>query len=259
MRAGLAAVVSVGEAVTGAGSMGVTGAESVGVTGAESVGVGVAANVEVASTPPVSCAVDATSVKVLLPLTPREVRSMARRLRPVELDFTASAPVRLVFTATLAAPPAAVYRSLAVEVGSTPSWFTALASAVPTGDGTGRSVRLRGGIALEETILAAEPRVRYAYRVDTTNAPGRPPWRRNGPSPPPGGHDAAVDDGRRRPGPVPARAAVRAAGPGAVVPGRGAPARPAAHSGQDPVARKLSIAAAYGAMSRPWAASQSSE
>ncbi|MFD3533505.1 SRPBCC family protein [Streptomyces sp. NPDC058664] len=97
---------------------------------------------------------------------------MARRLRPVELDFTASAPVRLVFTATLAAPPPAVYRSLAVEVGSLPSWFTAVTSAVPTGDGAGRTVRLRGGIAFEETVLASEPDVRYAYRVDATNAPG---------------------------------------------------------------------------------------
>ncbi|MFE9133153.1 SRPBCC family protein [Streptomyces sp. NPDC007355] len=97
---------------------------------------------------------------------------MARRLRPVELDFTASAPVRLVFTATLAAPPPAVYRSLAVEVGSMPAWFTAVVSAVPTGDGAGRTVRLRGGIAFEETVLAAEPDVRYAYRVDATNAPG---------------------------------------------------------------------------------------
>ncbi|MFB6841320.1 SRPBCC family protein [Streptomyces sp. NPDC056361] len=97
---------------------------------------------------------------------------MARRLRPVELDFTASAPVRLVFTATLAAPPPAVYRSVAVEVGSLPSWFTAVTSAVPTADGAGRTVRLRGGIAFEETILASEPDVRYAYRVDETNAPG---------------------------------------------------------------------------------------
>ncbi|MFC8953100.1 SRPBCC family protein [Streptomyces sp. NPDC057101] len=97
---------------------------------------------------------------------------MARRLRPVELDFTASAPVRLVFTATLAAPPPAVYRSLAVEVGSMPAWFRAVVSAVPTGDGAGRTVRLRGGIAFEETVLAAEPDVRYAYRVDATNAPG---------------------------------------------------------------------------------------
>ncbi|MER8232549.1 SRPBCC family protein [Streptomyces sp. NPDC094049] len=97
---------------------------------------------------------------------------MARRLRPVELDFTVSAPVRLVFSAVLAAPPPAVYRSLAVEVGSLPSWFTAVASAVPTGDGAGRTVRLRGGVRFEETILAAEPDVRYAYRVDVTNAPG---------------------------------------------------------------------------------------
>ena len=97
---------------------------------------------------------------------------MARRLRPVELDFTASAPVRLVHTATLEAPPSAVYRSLAVEVGSMPSWFTAVVSAVPTGDGAGRTIRLRGGIVFEETILAAEPDVRYGYRVDLTNAPG---------------------------------------------------------------------------------------
>ncbi|WP_406055787.1 SRPBCC family protein [Streptomyces sp. NBC_01077] len=97
---------------------------------------------------------------------------MARRLRPVELDFTASAPVRLVFTATLAAPPSAVHRSLAVEVGSLPSWFTAVSSAVPSGDGAGRTIRLRGGIVFEETILASEPDARYAYRVDSTNAPG---------------------------------------------------------------------------------------
>ena len=97
---------------------------------------------------------------------------MARLLRPVELDFTATAPVRLAFTATLAAPPSAVYRSVAVEVGSLPSWFTAVTSAVPTGDGAGRTIRLRGGIMFEETILAAEPDVRYGYRVDLTNAPG---------------------------------------------------------------------------------------
>ncbi|MCX5389137.1 SRPBCC family protein [Streptomyces sp. NPDC006482] len=97
---------------------------------------------------------------------------MARRLRPVELDFTASAPVRLTFSATLAAPPQAVYRSVAVEVGSLPAWFTPVVSAVPTGDGAGRTIRLRGGIRFEETILASEPDVRYAYRVDSTNAPG---------------------------------------------------------------------------------------
>ncbi|MFJ3583370.1 SRPBCC family protein [Streptomyces sp. NPDC090127] len=97
---------------------------------------------------------------------------MVRRLRLVELDFVATAPVRLAYTAELAAPPAAVFRSLAVELGSMPSWFTAVTSAAPTGDGAGRTVRLRGGIVFQETILARDPDVRYAYRIDETNAPG---------------------------------------------------------------------------------------
>ncbi|MEU8617881.1 SRPBCC family protein [Streptomyces sp. NPDC048623] len=97
---------------------------------------------------------------------------MQRRLRPVELDFAESAPLRLVFSAELAAPPAAVYRSLAVELGSTPSWFTAVTSATPVDGGAGRTVRLRGGVEFRETILASDPGARYAYRIDETNAPG---------------------------------------------------------------------------------------
>ncbi|MFD3947305.1 SRPBCC family protein [Streptomyces sp. NPDC058579] len=97
---------------------------------------------------------------------------MNRRLRLVELDFAASAPVRLVFSAELAAPPSAVFRSLAVELGSMPSWFTAVTSATPTAEGAGRTVRLRGGVVFQETILAHDPDTRYAYRVDATNAPG---------------------------------------------------------------------------------------
>ncbi|MFI9001969.1 SRPBCC family protein [Streptomyces sp. NPDC053541] len=97
---------------------------------------------------------------------------MQRRLRPVELDFAESAPLRLVFSAELSAPPAAVYRSLAVELGSTPAWFTAVAAAAPTDGGAGRTVRLRGGIEFRETILASDPAARYAYRIDRTNAPG---------------------------------------------------------------------------------------
>lgn len=96
---------------------------------------------------------------------------MARRLRLVELDFASSAPLRLVFTAELAAPPVAVYRSLAEEVGSWPSWFPAVARAAPTGGGAGRTVRLRGGVRFQETVMAADPETRYAYRVDETNAP----------------------------------------------------------------------------------------
>ncbi|WP_137990930.1 SRPBCC family protein [Streptomyces vilmorinianum] len=97
---------------------------------------------------------------------------MAHRLRPVELDFVTSAPVRLAFTADMAAPPSAVFRSLAVELGSMPAWFTAVTSATPTGDGAGRAVRLRGGVAFQETVLVRDPDTRYAYRIDETNAPG---------------------------------------------------------------------------------------
>ncbi|MBT2508487.1 SRPBCC family protein [Streptomyces sp. ISL-98] len=97
---------------------------------------------------------------------------MARRLRPVELDFVETAPLRLVFTAEVSAPPEAVYRALAEDVDAWPSWFAAVTLARPTAGGAGREVRLKGGTRFQETILAAEPGERYAYRVDETNAPG---------------------------------------------------------------------------------------
>ncbi|MFF4952968.1 SRPBCC family protein [Streptomyces chattanoogensis] len=97
---------------------------------------------------------------------------MARRLRPVELDFTESAPLRLVFAAEAAAPPKAVYAALADDVAGWSDWFTGVSRAVSTDDARGREVRLTGGTRFAETVLAAEPDERYAYRVDTTNAPG---------------------------------------------------------------------------------------
>ncbi|MEV6564933.1 SRPBCC family protein [Streptomyces kronopolitis] len=97
---------------------------------------------------------------------------MARRLRPVELDFTASAPLRLVFATELAAPPAAVYAALAEEVADWSRWFAGVSRAAPTREGAGREVWLTGGTRFAETVLAAEPAAHYAYRVDTTNAPG---------------------------------------------------------------------------------------
>ncbi|MFJ4923238.1 SRPBCC family protein [Streptomyces sp. NPDC088725] len=95
---------------------------------------------------------------------------MSRQIRPVELAFVESAAVRLVFAAGMAAPPAAVYRALADETEAWPEWFTALATAVLTPDG--RHIRLRGGFLFWETVLAAEPGARYAYRADRTNVPG---------------------------------------------------------------------------------------
>ncbi|MEU8681002.1 SRPBCC family protein [Streptomyces sp. NPDC048611] len=97
---------------------------------------------------------------------------MARRLRPVELDFAETAPLRLVFAAEVGAPPEAVYAALADDVAGWSRWFTGVAHAAATRGGAGREVRLTGGTRFGETVLAAEPGTHYAYRVDTTNAPG---------------------------------------------------------------------------------------
>ncbi|MER7049059.1 SRPBCC family protein [Streptomyces jumonjinensis] len=97
---------------------------------------------------------------------------MARRLRPVELGFLLSAPQRMVFTAGMSAAPKTVYRALAEDVSDWPRWFSAISAATPTRGGAGRDIQLRVGIRFEETILAADPDERYAYRVDTVNAPG---------------------------------------------------------------------------------------
>ncbi|RZB18830.1 SRPBCC family protein [Streptomyces sp. F001] len=97
---------------------------------------------------------------------------MARRLRPVEVDFVRAAPVRLVFAREITAPPQTVFRALAEDVPGWTQWFSAVTLARPTDDGAGREIRLKGGTQFAETILVAkEPEV-YAYRVDETNTPG---------------------------------------------------------------------------------------
>ncbi|MBG0857185.1 SRPBCC family protein [Streptomyces spinoverrucosus] len=95
---------------------------------------------------------------------------MARRLRPVDIDFVRSAPVRLVFAREIAAPPESVFRALAEDVSGWTEWFSAVTLARPT-DG-GREVRLRGGTRFAETILVAKAPEAYAYRIDETNTPG---------------------------------------------------------------------------------------
>ncbi|MER5427756.1 SRPBCC family protein [Streptomyces sp. NPDC002588] len=97
---------------------------------------------------------------------------MARQLRPEELDFVATAPVRMVFERDTAAPPDRVFHALASDVSGWAEWFPGVTSIEPLDEGAGRDVRLWGGGRFRETVLAAkEPEV-YAYRVDVTNAPG---------------------------------------------------------------------------------------
>ena len=96
---------------------------------------------------------------------------MAYRLRSVGLDYAETAPVRLAFTAEASAPPEAVFGALA-DVEGWPRWFRQVSDARPTADGTGREIRLLGGTRFRETVVAADPGERYAYRIDETNVPG---------------------------------------------------------------------------------------
>ncbi|MET8244263.1 SRPBCC family protein [Streptomyces sp. NPDC005202] len=99
---------------------------------------------------------------------------MARRLRPVGIDFVETAPVRLVFAREISAPPDRVFRALAEDVPGWTEWFSAVTFARPTDNG--REIRLRGGARFQETVLMAkEPEV-YAYRIEVTNTPGARAW-----------------------------------------------------------------------------------
>ncbi|MGW2823853.1 SRPBCC family protein [Streptomyces sp. NPDC001443] len=97
---------------------------------------------------------------------------MARRLRPVGLDHVETAPLRLVFTRDITAPPEQVFKALAEDVPGWAEWFPAVTLARPTDGGAGREIRLKGGGHFRETVLAAEGPEVYAYRVDSANAPG---------------------------------------------------------------------------------------
>ncbi|WNM32084.1 SRPBCC family protein [Streptomyces sp. Li-HN-5-11] len=97
---------------------------------------------------------------------------MARRLRPVGIEFIESAPVRLVFARETSASPERVFHALAEDVPGWAEWFSAVKLARPARDGAGREIRLRGGGRLEETVLVTKAPEVYAYRVDVTNAPG---------------------------------------------------------------------------------------
>jgi uncharacterized protein YndB with AHSA1/START domain len=96
---------------------------------------------------------------------------MARRLRPVGLDFVGIAPVRHVFARGVAAPVEQVYDALASVPGWT-EWFPRVTAARPVDAGAGRDITLTGGIRFRESIIAAEAPEVYAYRVDVTNVPG---------------------------------------------------------------------------------------
>jgi uncharacterized protein YndB with AHSA1/START domain len=139
---------------------------------------------------------------------------MARRLRPVGLEFAESAPVRLAFARQLSAAPEAVYAALADQVEDLPRWFSAVTAAKPTDGGRGRDVWLRGGIHFVETVIAADASERYAYRMDTSSAPGISAMLEDWRLEPDGSGGTRVRWTMAADGPLPVRALLRLARPG---------------------------------------------
>jgi uncharacterized protein YndB with AHSA1/START domain len=95
---------------------------------------------------------------------------MPKRLRSVELEFTESAPVRLVFRQEARAAPEALFAALS-EVDSWPQWYGGVTGARLLEGGGQRVIHLRGGTRFLETIITTPP-TRYSYRIEETNAPG---------------------------------------------------------------------------------------
>jgi uncharacterized protein YndB with AHSA1/START domain len=95
---------------------------------------------------------------------------LTHQLRAVGPDFLGAAPVRLSFSAAVAASPEGVYRALAEDTEGWPEWFGAVKSARPTE--AGRYVVLSGGVHFDETVLVADAPERYVYRADAMNRPG---------------------------------------------------------------------------------------
>jgi hypothetical protein len=97
-----------------------------------------------------------------------------QRMRPVELEFLASAPIRLEFVEPVHASADAVFAAISADP-STWSWFPGLdvgryESAPPHGVGAVRYVRM-GEWEYRETLLAWDPPHRWAYRVDESTGP----------------------------------------------------------------------------------------
>jgi hypothetical protein len=95
------------------------------------------------------------------------------RLAEVEIAFADDAPLRLVLHAEVAATPDQVYTALSDDP-ATWTWFPGLQGGrFPAGTnavGDPREVRI-GGTTVAETILAADPGRRWAYRVDAMQIP----------------------------------------------------------------------------------------
>lgn len=95
--------------------------------------------------------------------------------RPETVAFTATAPLRISASRTIAASPEQVFATLA-DAGSWPRWFPGLREARwtsprPYGVGSRREVRV-GPLVVEEAFIVWEPGERFGFTFVSTNLPG---------------------------------------------------------------------------------------
>jgi carbon monoxide dehydrogenase subunit G len=101
---------------------------------------------------------------------------MPRSLQPVGPDFFEVAPYRTERTASVAAPPAAVFAALADDPAGWGAWFPGFTrsgrylTGPPHGVGAERAMRL-GGVDLIETVIVREEPTRWAFRVSQGSLP----------------------------------------------------------------------------------------
>ena len=101
---------------------------------------------------------------------------MPKHLQPVGPEFFEAAPYRTVRTASIAAPPAAVFAALADDPAGWGEWFPGFTrtgrflSGPPHGVGSERAMRL-GGVDLVETVIVREEPTRWAFRVSQGSMP----------------------------------------------------------------------------------------
>ena len=98
---------------------------------------------------------------------------MSKPMRAVGLDFVDTAPVKLVFHAEVNATPEAVYAVLSGDPDGW-KWFPTLTGGrFPDGRGEVGDPRevLVFGTKATETVMAADPGRRWAFRVNTLSLP----------------------------------------------------------------------------------------
>ena len=95
------------------------------------------------------------------------------RLRPVDLDFVRTAPLRMVFETTVPVDRARVFHAVGVDAAGWKDWYPGFSGGSydgAPGVGARRVIRYRG-VGFDETILAFDEPSRWTFRVDSATVP----------------------------------------------------------------------------------------